>query len=143
MKIVDLIHGLKEYQLGERVHEKKETKLSTSKSQKSRMKTYNTLADAISSGQYGEIFTTNRADRTYVLSKGKWGAKSGRGKIAKGFTPGSSTPSSEWGSIKKPSARTLLRHGKGSRELAKKYGSRSLRKEKGIGGADGIPDKGN
>ena len=88
------------------------------------------------------IFTTNSADRLYVISKGKWGAKSGRGKIAKGFTPGSATPSADFASVKKHATRTQLRHGKGSRKLAVKYGSRTMRKERGIGGRDGRKDKG-
>jgi hypothetical protein len=76
----------------------------------------------------------------YVISKGKWGSKSGKGKIAKGFTPGSSTPSSDFASVRKHAARTLLRYGKGSDKLAAKYGSRSIRKERGIGGKDGRKD---
>jgi hypothetical protein len=79
----------------------------------------------------------------YVISKGKWGKKSGRGKIAKGFTPGSATPSADFGSVRKHAARTLLRHGKGSAKLAAKYGSRSMKKAKGIGGKDGRDDKGD
>lgn len=139
MKINDLINKLCNYK--EEVYEAEEPK-EKAKSKKGRVKTYNTIRDALATAQYGEIFSTKRAGRMYVISKGKWGKKSGRGKIAKGFTPGSSTPSSEWGSIKKHAARTELRHGKGSKELARRYGSRSIRKAKGVGGADGVLDKG-
>ena len=90
----------------------------------------------------GQIWSTKAAGRLYVTSKGKWGAKSGRGKIAKGFTKGSATPSADWQSIKKHSARTMLRHGSGSKKLATKYGSRTLRKAHGVGGDDGRLDRG-
>lgn len=118
---------------GREVYASKEgTKRNVKKSFKSRAITYNTISDALKSGSYGQIFTTKAAGRLYVISKGKWGAKSGRGKIAKGFTPGSSTPSSGWDSIKKHAARTLLRYGSGSDKLAQKYGSRSIKKERGL-----------
>lgn len=110
----------------------KEGKEGEEKSTKSRVKTYATIKKALSDGSYGQIFTTKGSDRLYVISKGKWGKKSGRGKIAKGFTPGSATPSANFGSIKKHAARTVLRYGKGSKNLAKKYGSRSIKKKKGI-----------
>ena len=110
----------------------KEGKDGEEKATKSRVKTYATIKKALSDGSFGQIFTTKGADRLYVISKGKWGKKSGRGKIAKGFTPGSSTPSSEFGSIKKHAARTILRYGKGSKALAKRYGSRSIKQKKGL-----------
>ena len=92
------------------------------KARKSRVKTYDSIKAALSDGYYGQIFTTKSAGRLYVVSKGKWGRKSGRGKIAKGFTPGSSTPSSSFKSIKSFAARTLVRHGKSpSKRLRKKY----------------------
>jgi hypothetical protein len=112
------------------------------KASKSRVKTYASIKAALSDGFVGQIFTTTAADRLYVISKGKWGKKSGRGKIAKGFTKGSSTPSADFGSIKKHAARTQLRHGKGSEKLAKKYGSRTMKASRGIGGEDGREDKG-
>ncbi len=108
---------------------------------KGRVKTYDSIKSALADGSYGQIFTTKAADRLYVISKGKWGAKSGRGKIAKGFTPGSATPSAKWDSVKKHAARTLLRYGKGSKNLAQKYGSRTIKADRGIGGKDGRTDK--
>ena len=93
-----------------------------SKAKKSQVKTYDTIRHAMSSGYYGQMFTTKHADRLYVVSKGKWGSKSGRGKIAKGFTPGSATPPANFKSIKKFAARTLVRHGKStSKTLKDKY----------------------
>lgn len=127
-----------------RILESFKKKAGKKKALKSRVNTYDTIKAAISGGKYGDIFTTDGSDRLYVISKGKWGAKSGRGKIAKGFTPGSATPSAKFSSVKKHSIRTLLRHGKGgSKTLAKKYGSRSIRKDRGVGGKDGRIDKGS
>ena len=113
------------------------------KSFKGRVKTYDSIRSALSDGSYGQIFTTKAAGRLYVISKGKWGEKSGKGKIAKGFTPGSATPSAKWASVKKHASRTLLRYGKGSDKLAQKYGSRTIKAERGIGGKDGRDDKGD
>lgn len=105
---------------------------------KGRVKNYTTISQALAKGKPGQIFSTGRAGRLYVISKGKWGEKSGRGNIAKGFTPGSSTPGSGWDSIKKHATRTTLRYGKGgSKKLASKYGSRSIKKKYGVGGKDG------
>tara|TARA_R110002153_G_scaffold17877_1_gene62487 strand:+ start:110 stop:556 length:447 start_codon:yes stop_codon:yes gene_type:complete len=113
------------------------------KSFKGRVQTYDSIKSALSDGSYGQIFTTKAAGRLYVISKGKWGEKSGKGKIAKGFTPGSATPSAKWASVKKHASRTLLRYGKGSDKLAQKYGSRTIKAERGIGGKDGRDDKGD
>ena len=99
---------------------------------KGRIRTYSTIKDALNNGKYGDIFTTKGAQRKYVISKGKWGAKSGRGKIAKGFTPGSATPSADFSSVRKHAARTKIRYDKGSDALVKKYGSRSQKKKRGI-----------
>lgn len=93
------------------------------KALKSKVRTYDTIKDALSDGYYGQIFSTKGAGRLYVISKGKWGAKSGRGKIAKGFTTGSATPPANFASIRKFAARTLVRHGKKGKKssLAKRY----------------------
>jgi hypothetical protein len=92
------------------------------KALKSKVKTYDTIKAAISDGYYGQIFSTKGAGRLYVISKGKWGSKSGKGKIAKGFTKGSATPSADFPSIKKFAARTMVRHGKRAKHtLGKKY----------------------
>jgi|TARA_Y100000310_G_scaffold96345_1_gene94124 hypothetical protein len=89
---------------------------------KSRVRIYATIAKALEQGKVGEIFSTKGSDRVYVVSKADWGEKSS-GKIAKGFTPGSSTPSSDFHSVKAHAARTMLKHGttKSSR-LKKLYG---------------------
>lgn len=101
---------------------------------KARARTYDSISQALSDGSYGDIFTTKASNRLYVVTKAKWGAKSGHGKVAKGFTPGSSTPSSSFNSIKKHAARTKLRYDPrgASQTLAKKYGSRSLKKKYGV-----------
>lgn len=107
---------------------KKEKHLAT----KAKVTTYNSIKQALAQARYGDIFSTKAANRLYVVSKGKWGSKSGRGKIAKGFTPGSSTPNSSFSSVKKHAARTKLRYGDGDKKLAVKYGSRSLKKKFGV-----------
>jgi len=136
MKITEAIDNLNEARgskSGREVYGSKEgTKRNVKKAFKGRVITFDSIRDALNDGKYGQIFTTKAAGRLYVISKGKWGAKSGRGKIAKGFTPGSSTPSSGWDSIKKHAARTTLRYGGGSDKLAQKYGSRSIKKERGL-----------
>jgi len=138
MKLVEVLDLLNER---ENYGSRKEAKKDITKSRKGRVKTYNTIKDALSKTYMGQIWSTKSAGRLYVTSKGKWGAKSGRGKIAKGFTKGSATPSASWPSIKKHSARTMLRHGSGSDKLATKYGSRTMRKKRGLGGKDGRLDK--
>jgi hypothetical protein len=107
-------------------------KRDTKKAFKGRVRTYDSIKHALSDGKYGDIFTTKAANRLYVISKGKWGDKSGKGKIAKGFTPGSATPSADFASVRKHAARTMLRYGKASNKLAQKYGSRSIKKERGL-----------
>lgn len=89
-----------------------EKKKSVTKASKSKVKVYKTLKDAISRAGYGDMFSTIRAGRIYVMTKGSWGDKSGRGKVAKGFTKGSATPNASWGSIKGYSIRTRKKHGK-------------------------------
>ena len=147
MRLVEAIDYLNEARgskEGRKAYTSREAaKTDKKKSFKGRVRTYDSIKSALSDGQYGQIFTTKSAGRLYVISKGKWGEKSGRGKIAKGFTPGSATPSAKWGSVKKHAARTLLRYGKGSDKLAQKYGSRTIKASRGIGGKDGRADKGD
>ena len=92
------------------------------KAGKSRVRVYATIAKALEQGYTGQVFSTQGADRLYVISKAGWGKKSS-GKIAKGFTPGSATPSSDWKSVKSHAVRTSLKHGTtSSKRLMKKYG---------------------
>lgn len=92
------------------------------KSRKSRVRVFATIAKALEQGHVGQIFSTKGADRLYVISKAGWGKKSS-GKIAKGFTPGSSTPKSDFKSVKAHSMRTSLKHGvTKSKRLEKLYG---------------------
>ena len=148
MKLIEALEALEERKSGTSTGRKTYTskegaKKETKKAFKGRVKTYDSIKAALSAGSYGQIFSTKSANRMYVISKGKWGKKSGRGKIAKGFTPGSATPSADFSSVRKHAARTLLRHGKCSKKLAAKYGSRTQRAEKGVGGKDGRLDKGD
>ena len=92
------------------------------KAKKSRVRIFTTIAHALQQGKVVDIFSTKGSDRIYVISRSDWGKKS-RGKIAKGFTPGSSTPSSDFKSVKAHAARTMLKHGTSkSNRLMQKYG---------------------
>ena len=147
MNLVETIACLEETKRGSVKGRKKYTskegaKKGVTQTKKGRVKTYKSIKHALRQTYFGQIWSTKAAGRLYVTSKGKWGKKSGRGKIAKGFTKGSATPSASFPSIKKHAARTMLRHGSGSDKLAKKYGSRTIRKKHGIGGKDGRLDKG-
>jgi hypothetical protein len=136
MKLTEAIDGINEARgskEGRKTYTSKEgAKRDTKKAFKGRVRTYGSIKNALSDGKYGDIFTTKAANRLYVISKGKWGAKSGKGKIAKGFTKGSATPSADFASVRKHAARTMLRYGKASDKLAQKYGSRSIKKERGL-----------
>ena len=107
---------------------------------KGRMKTFDTIKDALSKTQYGDIWTTDGSDRPYVTTKGKWGSHkgatgdaAGRGKVAKGFTKGSATPNASFPSIRGYSARTRIRHGKSTaRRLIGKYGTQKQKREKEV-----------
>lgn len=80
------------------------------------MPVYDTIRDALKKAGPGHIFTTNGSGRTYVISKRSKGGSDPKsvvnGKIAKGFTKGSATPSADWSSIKSHAARTKVKHGK-------------------------------
>jgi hypothetical protein len=87
MKIVEALNFMNEARgsvEGREAYSSKEgTKRDVKKSFKGRVRNYPSIRRALDDGQYGDIFTTKAAGRLYVVSKGKWGAKSGRGKIAK------------------------------------------------------------
>jgi len=89
-------------------------------SKKSKVKNYPSIRVALRKGYVGQIFSTKNAARLYVVSNAGWGKKSS-GRIAKGFTPGSSTPSSKWASIKGHAVRTMKKHGGQRSEKFKKY----------------------
>ena len=83
---------------------------------KSKVKVFPSIKAAISKTSPGATWSTKEAGRIYVTSKAKWGKKSGQGgvdsggKIAKGFTPGSATPSADFGSIKAHAKRTAAKY---------------------------------
>ena len=93
-------------------------------SEKSKVKIYDTIDDALKHGYFGQIFSTKGSDRLYVISKHKWGKDADQrvgNKIAKGFTPGSATPGATFKDIKGYSARTMIKHGeKGEKALKSK-----------------------
>jgi hypothetical protein len=83
------------------------------KANKSRVKIYNSISDALKHGFEGQIFSTKNADRLYVITRRKWGKDDEQvvnGRVAKGFTPGS-IPSS-FKDVKKYATRTMVRYGK-------------------------------
>jgi len=106
------------------------------KASKSRVKVYDSIKQALEQGSMGQIFSTDKADRMYVLTKHKWG-KSGQqtvgGKTAKGFTPGSATPGASWKDIKGYAVRTMAKHG--GRQLKSISGGRYTKKSKAKKGA--------
>ena len=73
-------------------------------SQKTRIPSYPSIADALSKGDYGLIFTTPKSKDIYCITRGTWGEKS-KDKVVKSFPPG--TPYSE---IKGFSERTKTKH---------------------------------
>lgn len=98
------------------------------KAQKSRVKVYPSIMTALKQGSIGDIFSTDGSERLYVITKQKWGKDDDQqvaGRVAKGFTPGSATPSADWKSIKKHSIRTKMRYRKDvGKSLKEKYGKR-------------------
>ena len=98
------------------------------KSEKARAKEYPSIMTALTKGNFGDIFTTDGSSRLYVITKRKWGKddeQSVGSKVAKGFTPGSATPSADFNSIKKHAVRTRMRYRKDvSKSLADKYGKK-------------------
>ena len=89
-------------------------------SKKSKVVNYPSINIALRKGSMGQIFSTKGSARLYVISKASWGKKSS-GRIAKGFTPGSATPSAKWDSIKGHSVRTMKKHGKQHSRKFDKY----------------------
>ena len=102
---------------------------------KSRVKVYSTIKKALSSHGPGHIFSTKGSRRLYVVSKRSHGGTDSEsvvnGRIAKGFTPGSATPSSEWGSVKDHAARVGHKY---SGRKAKKLSAKARRAQKSKSG---------
>ena len=86
-------------------------------SKKSRVKVYPTIGAALKATNPGAVFSTKGAARLYVTSRRTHGGTDTKsqvsGRIAKGFTPGSSTPGSDWDSIKGHAKRTKDKYGGG------------------------------
>ncbi len=89
-------------------------------SRKSKVVNYPSIKIALRRGYPGQIFSTKGAARIYVISTAKWGKKSS-GRIAKGFTPGSATPSADWKSVKGHAVRTMRKHGGQKSKKFEKY----------------------
>jgi len=141
---VDVINALK--LLNEPLNEKKSSRYPSGRGSyktkgksgnlaiKGRVKVYSTIKAALSSHGPGHIFSTKGSRRLYVISKRTHGGTDSEsvvsGRIAKGFTPGSATPSAEWGSVKDHAARVGHKYtGKKAKKLSAK-GRREARKGK-------------
>lgn len=118
--LIDLVENLK----GTKLHEKKTERYPQGRgsyrrsdkvtTRKSKVPIYKTIKDALSKTSAGTIFSTKGSYRMYVTTAGGWGSSKQQrvgGKTAKGFTPGSSTPNSDWKSIRSHAARTKAKHG--------------------------------
>ena len=115
-------------------NKKLSSKKKVAKAGKSRVKVYDSINQALNQGSMGQIFSTDKANRLYVLTKHKWG-KSGQqtvgGKTAKGFTPGSATPGAGWKDIKGYAVRTMAKHG--GKQLKSLSGGRYTKKSENKG----------
>lgn len=83
---------------------------------KSRVFVYGSIMDALKKGKYGQIFSTKKANRLYVVTKRKWGKDSEQeyaGRVAKGFSQ--KTIPSSFNDVKKYSQRTMTRHAQGKK----------------------------
>tara|TARA_R110002051_G_C8458127_1_gene457902 strand:- start:50 stop:445 length:396 start_codon:yes stop_codon:yes gene_type:complete len=120
--LVDIIKESKAHPKDRGSYHTKKDGVVTSK--KSKVKNYPSIKIALRRSYPGQIFSTKGAARLYVTSNAGWGKKSS-GRIAKGFTPGSATPSAKWDSIKGHSVRTMKKHGKQKSRKFDKYDDRS------------------
>ena len=128
MSLYSIITEAKSNVYGSKEGTKGKNRPGVLKSQKSKVKVYPSIMDALKNGNIGDIFSTDGSERLYVITKRKWGKDDEQmvsGRVAKGFTPGSATPSADWGSIKKHSIRTKMRYrSETSKALESKYGKR-------------------
>ena len=83
----------------------KEGKKAEFDPRKTRIPSFEKIADALSKAGYGQIFTTPQSNNIYVITRGTWGEKS-KSKVVKSFPAG--TPYQE---IKAYSERTKAKHG--------------------------------
>ena len=126
MDIVDLIFEAKgkRYPSGRGSYTTKK-KSGKATAAKSKVKVYDTLEKAVCAGHPGQMMSTKGSKRIYVISKQRKKQKSQvpscSGRIAKGFTPGSATPSAKFSSIKAHSVRTMRKHGKRKSAKFDKY----------------------
>jgi len=121
MSLIKVVRNLRDEQ---RLEEKKSSRYPNGRggykrkdkltARKSRVPIYKTIKDGLKKTSPGSIFSTKGSYRMYVTTAGGWGkSKQQRvsGRTAKGFTPGSATPSADWKSIRSHAARTRVKHG--------------------------------
>lgn len=120
MSLIQTVQDLEERNLNEKKSNRYPSGRGTYKrkdkvtSRKSRAPIYKTIKDALRKTTPGTIFSTKGSYRMYVTTSGGWGkSKQQRvsGRTAKGFTPGSATPSAKWSSVRSHAARTKIKHG--------------------------------
>lgn len=104
----------------EKYTSKKGIEADTVKARKSRARIFPTIMDALkSSAGFGTVFSTTGSDRLYVITKRNWGTDKDQvvgNRVAKGFTPGSATPSARYTSIKAHAKRIAAKHKGGKKE---------------------------
>jgi len=113
------------------VNKKLRSKKNISKARKGRVHVYGSINKALKKAHMGEIFSTEKAGRLYVVTKHKWGKskqQTSGSKTAKGFTPGSATPGAKWSDVKGYAVRTMAKHG--GKQLKSISGGRYLKKNK-------------
>lgn len=92
------------------------SKSQKASSKKTKVFVYRSIMDALKKGKMGQIFSTKKANRLYVITKRKWGQDPEQmyaGRVAKGFSPG--TIPSEFSDVKTYAQRTMMRHQKGKK----------------------------
>ena len=102
---------------------------------KSKVKIFRSIYKGLANTKFGEIWSTDKANRLYVTSELQPGSQpqGPNRKSAKGFTPGSSNPPASWKRIKQFAVDTMRRHGADTSKTHHS-GSKSYKNE-GSGGA--------
>ena len=95
---------------------------------------YGTIKKALKAHGPGHMFSTQGSRRLYVISKRTHGGTDSKsqvsGRIAKGFTPGSATPSADWGSVKDHASRVGYKYTSKKAEKLSPKARREARKGK-------------
>jgi hypothetical protein len=112
-KLINEVSRVRGSHSGSKAIQSKSQKVS---SKKSRVFVYKSIMDALKRGKMGQIFSTKKANRLYVITKRKWGQdpeQMYQGRVAKGFSPGSIP--SDFSAVKTYAQRTMVRHQSGKK----------------------------